>query len=34
MMKEWQEARSNVNKLKESNPKGAEKLNKDIMQVF
>ncbi|VDI54218.1 amyloid beta A4 protein [Mytilus galloprovincialis] len=34
MMKEWQEARSNVNKLKESNPKGAEKLNKDIMQRF
>ncbi|XP_063440367.1 amyloid-beta precursor-like protein isoform X4 [Mytilus trossulus] len=34
MMKEWQEARTNVNKLKESNPKGAEKLNKDIMQRF
>ena len=34
MMKEWQEARDNVNKLKESNPKGAEKLNTEIMQRF
>ena len=34
MMKEWQEARDNVIKLKESNPKGADKLNKEIMQVM
>ena len=34
MMKEWQEARDNVIKLKESNPKGADKLNKEIMQRF
>lgn len=33
MMKEWQTARKHVNNLKRTNPKAADKLNKNILQV-
>ena len=34
MMKEWQTARKHVNNLKKTNPKAADKLNKNILQVL
>ncbi|XP_048772125.1 amyloid-beta precursor-like protein isoform X2 [Ostrea edulis] len=34
MMKEWQTARKHVNNLKRTNPKAADKLNKNILQRF
>ena len=33
-MKEWQTARKHVNNLKKTNPKAADKLNKNILQVL
>lgn len=33
MMKEWQTARKHVNNLKKTNPKAADKLNKNILEV-
>ena len=33
MMKEWQESREHVNILKKTDPKAADKLNKEILQV-
>ena len=34
IMKEWQTARKHVNNLKKTNPKAADKLNKNILQVL
>lgn len=34
MMKDWQEAREHVNKLKKTDPRAANKLNKDVLQRF
>ncbi|XP_052691154.1 amyloid-beta precursor-like protein isoform X1 [Crassostrea angulata] len=34
MMKEWQTARKHVNNLKKTNPKAADKLNKNILERF